>query len=81
MTPAHSRRIRLVSEAVVASYIHDISARPGSAATPGPARRRGARADQVAHARRALRRRDDLASHLRRRDHRKIAYHEDSFNA
>ena len=42
MTPADPRRIRLVSEAVVASYIHDISARTGSAAATEPARRHGA---------------------------------------
>ena len=42
MTPADSRRIRLVSDAVVASYIHDISARTGSGATPAPARRHSA---------------------------------------
>lgn len=40
MTPPDSRRIRLVSDAVVASYIHDISARTGSGAIPEPARRR-----------------------------------------
>ena len=33
MTP-HSRRIRLVSDAVVASYIHEISARKGRRAAP-----------------------------------------------
>ena len=53
MTLADSRRIRLVSDAVVASYIHDISARTGSAAAPEPARRHGARADRVGHTRRA----------------------------
>jgi hypothetical protein len=36
MTATDSRRIRLVSDAVVASYIHDISTRTGSAATPPP---------------------------------------------
>jgi hypothetical protein len=65
MTPADSRRIRLVSEAVVASYIQDISALTSSRATPAPPRRHGARADRVAHTRRALRRREDLA-HARR---------------
>jgi hypothetical protein len=60
MTPADSRRIRLVSDAVVASYIHDISARTGSGASPAPARRHGARANRAAHTRRALRRREDL---------------------
>jgi hypothetical protein len=63
MTPADSRRIRLVSDAVVAAYIHEISTRTGSRATP--ARRHGARADRLAHTRRALRRRDDR-SHARR---------------
>jgi hypothetical protein len=65
MTPAESRRIRLVSDAVVASYIHDISARTGSGANPAPVRRHGARADRIAHTRRALRRREDL-THARR---------------
>jgi hypothetical protein len=59
MTPADSRRIRLVSEGVVASYIHDISARTGS---PSPARTHGARADRLAPTRRARRRR----THARR---------------
>lgn len=63
MTSIDPRRIRLVSDAVVASYIHEISARNGSA--PEPARRHGARADRLAHTRRALRRREDLA-HARR---------------
>ena len=31
---AHARRIRLVSDAVVASYIHEISARRGQRAAP-----------------------------------------------
>ena len=38
MTLADSRRIRLVSDAIVASYIHEISARTGSGAAPEPAR-------------------------------------------
>jgi hypothetical protein len=67
MTPADSRRTRLVYDAVVASYIHDISARTGSGATPAPARGHGVRADQSAHTRQALRRREDLAH--ARRDH------------
>ena len=62
MTPADSRRIRLVSDAVVASYIHEISARAGSGDAPAPARRHG---DRLAHARRALRRREDLVHDLR----------------
>ena len=62
MTPADSRRIRLVSDGVVASYIHDISARTGSGATPAPAPRR---ADRLAHTRRALRLREDRV-HARR---------------
>ena len=65
MTPIDSRRIRRVSAGVVASYIHDISARTGSGATPAPARRHGARAERVAHTRRTLRRREDLL-HARR---------------
>jgi hypothetical protein len=55
MTPADDRRIRLASEGVIASYIHDISARTA------PARRSDARADRLAHTRRALRRRDHRA--------------------
>lgn len=65
MTPIDPRRIRLVSDAVVAAYIHDISARNGSRAAPEPARRHGARVDRLAHTRRAVRRREDLA-HARR---------------
>ena len=57
MTPADSRRIRLVSDAVVSSYIRDISTRAGAGATPTPARRHRARADRLAHTRRSLRRR------------------------
>jgi hypothetical protein len=41
MTPIDSRRIRLASEGVVASYIHEISPRRGARARrPAPARRR-----------------------------------------
>jgi hypothetical protein len=65
MTPAESRRIRRVSDAVVASYIHEISVRTGSGAKPAPVRRHGARADRIPHTRRALRRREDL-THARR---------------
>ena len=65
MTPADPRRIRLVSDAVISSYINDISARTGSQTTRAPARRHGARADRLTHTRRALRRRDDL-THARR---------------
>jgi hypothetical protein len=49
VTPDQERRIRLVSEGVVASYIHDISARPH------------ARPDRLTQTRRALRRRDHRA--------------------
>ena len=70
MTPADSRRISLISDAIVASYIHDISARTGTEATPEPARRHGARADRLAHTRRALRRREDLTHG--RRDHQPV---------
>jgi hypothetical protein len=59
MTPADPRRIRLVSDAVVASYIHDISTRTGRVVTPAPASRHGTRADRPDHTRRALRRRED----------------------
>ena len=66
MTTADPRRTRLVSEAVVSSYIREISTRASSGApAPQPARLHGARADRLAHTRRALRRRDDLA-HARR---------------
>jgi hypothetical protein len=65
MTPADSRRIRRVAAGVVASYIHDISARTGSGAAPEPARRHSGRADRLAHTRRTLRRREDLL-HARR---------------
>jgi hypothetical protein len=58
MTP-DPQRIRRVSAAVVASYIHDISARTSSGATPAPERRHAARADRLAHTRRSLRRRED----------------------
>ena len=61
MTLADSRRIRLVSEAVVSAYIRDISTQAGSGDTPEPAGTHGARADRLAHPRRALRRRQDLA--------------------
>lgn len=67
MTPADSRRIRLVSDAVVASYIHEISTRTGSGATAAPERRHGARADRLTHTRRALRRREGEAFRARRR--------------
>jgi hypothetical protein len=60
MTPADSRRIRLVSEAVASSYINDISTRARSGASaPEPARRHGAREERIAHTRRMLRRRRD----------------------
>jgi hypothetical protein len=60
MTPADPRRVRLVSEGVVASYIHDISARTGSGATtPAPERR-------IEQTRRALRQHDGRV-HARRR--------------
>jgi hypothetical protein len=68
MTTADSRRIRLVSDGVVASYIHEISARTGSGSTPEPARRR---ADRVAHTRRPHRRREGLA-HARRRAYQAV---------
>ena len=61
MTPTDSRRIRLVADAVVSSYINDISTRTNRA----PARRHGARAARLAHTRPALRRREDL-THARR---------------
>jgi len=55
MTPDNSpnaaRRIRLVSEGVVASYIHEISTRSTPRAAPPVARRHG-RPARPAHARR-----------------------------
>jgi hypothetical protein len=66
MTPAEARRIRLVSDAVVSSYIRDISTRAGGGdPAPQPARLHGARATRLTHTRLALRRGDDLA-HSRR---------------
>lgn len=56
MTTADARRIRLVSEGVVASYIHEISTR--TSPRPTPVRR-------LAHTRRALRLREDRV-HARR---------------
>jgi hypothetical protein len=63
LSSPESRRIRLISEGVVASYIHDISARttPGAASAEG--RRHGSRVARVAHTRQALREHD---SHNRR---------------
>lgn len=61
MTPADSRRIRRVSDGVVASYIHEISARTGPGAAQAPERRHGGRAERLGHTRRALRRRESLA--------------------
>lgn len=66
MTLADSRRIRLVSDAVVSAYIRDISTRAGCGdPAPQPAPFHGARATRLTHTRLALRRRDDLA-HARR---------------
>ena len=61
MTPADSRRIRLVSDAVVSAYIRDISTHTGSGDAPEPAGTHGARADRLSLPRRAPRRRQDLA--------------------
>ena len=66
MTPAESRRIRRVSDAVVASYLMDISTRAASGdPTPERARLHGARADRLPRTRSALRRREELP-HVRR---------------
>ena len=46
------RRVRLAADAVVANYIHDISART---TTPPVARRNGDRPARLAHTRAALR--------------------------
>ncbi len=51
-------RIRLISEGVVASYIHDISVRTRSADSSPPADRHGGRSSRLAHSRAALRGRD-----------------------
>jgi hypothetical protein len=68
MTSAYSRRIRLVSDAVVSSYIRDISTPARSAApAPEPPRPHAARAERPARTRRALRRREHVA--LARRAH------------
>ena len=58
MTPIDSRRVRLASEGVVASYIHEISAR--RAPRTAPVRR-------LAQTRRARRRRENPVH--ARRDH------------
>jgi|GraSoiStandDraft_4_1057263.scaffolds.fasta_scaffold1563760_2 hypothetical protein len=50
-----ARRLRLISDGVIASYIHDISARPSSASGDG----RGSRAARLGHTRAALRTRDE----------------------
>jgi hypothetical protein len=59
---ARQTRTRLISEAVVASYIHEISARTGPGAISAIARRRGGQvhhlASRPARARAALRRHD-----------------------
>jgi hypothetical protein len=47
------RRVRLAADAVVANYIHDISAR--STTTPAVERRNGDRPARLAHTRAALR--------------------------
>jgi hypothetical protein len=60
MTPADSRRIRLVADGVVASYIHDISARTGSPATPD----QGHRVDGTVSSHREEADAYDSASHL-----------------
>jgi hypothetical protein len=54
LTHPDPRRVRLVSDAVVASYIHDISARTTPAASP-VARRNGDRPARLAPTRAALR--------------------------
>jgi hypothetical protein len=66
MTPVtHSdpRRVRLVSDGVVAAYIHDISARTTSTS---PSRRAGRPAARLAHTRAALRGREARAGELAR---------------
>jgi hypothetical protein len=68
LNSARQARIQLISEAVVASYIHDISARTAPAASSAITRRNGSRvhgrAARLARARAALRgheaRRGDL---------------------
>jgi hypothetical protein len=64
MTAAESRRARLVSDAVIASYINEISTRPGAGTTPAPERPHAAR---LAQTRRPLRRREE-------RGHARLVY-------
>ncbi len=52
LTNPDIRRVRLAADAVVANYIHDISART---TTPPVARRNGDRPARLAHTRAALR--------------------------
>jgi hypothetical protein len=64
MTPVtHSdpRRVRLVSDGVVAAYIHDISARTTPSSTN---RREGTPEARLAHTRAALRRREARTGEL-----------------
>jgi hypothetical protein len=70
LSSPESRRIRLISDGVVASYIHDISARttPGAASaedrqSSAEDRRHGSPATRLARTRRALR---DHDAHNRR---------------
>ena len=53
LTNPDIRRVRLAADAVVANYIHDISAR--TTTTPPVARRNGDRPARLAHTRAALR--------------------------
>jgi hypothetical protein len=62
LTQPDPRRIRLVADGVVASYIHDISTRTSPAAPSAAARRPGTRTARLAHTRAALRGRDVHAS-------------------
>jgi hypothetical protein len=62
LSSARQTRLRLISEGVVASYIHETSARTGPGATSAIARRHGGQvhhlASRPARARAALRRHD-----------------------
>ena len=63
VTHADPRRVRLVSDGVIAAYIHDISAR----STPSPVSRpEGTPQARLAHTRAALRRREARTGELAR---------------
>jgi hypothetical protein len=63
LSSPESRRIRRISDGVVASYIHDISARTTPVAASAEDRRHGSPAARLTRTRRALR---DHDAHNRR---------------